>query len=123
VLWLKQAHVAFALLSLSGFVLRGYWMMGGAAVLQRRWVKIVPHVVDTLLFVSGIGLIVALGLYPTQQPWLAAKLVALLLYIVLGTVALKRGRTYRVRVGAFFGALVVFAYIATAALTHQSLPV
>jgi uncharacterized membrane protein SirB2 len=123
VLWLKQAHVVFALLSLSGFVLRGYWMMGEAAALQRRWVKIVPHVVDTLLLLSGIALIVSLGLYPTQQPWLAAKLVALLLYIVLGAVALRRGKTYKVRVGAFFGALVVFAYITAAAFTHQPLPV
>ena len=121
-LWLKQVHVALALISLSGFAVRGYWMMRSSPLLQRRWVKVAPHVVDTLLFVTGISLVIALNLYPTQQAWLAAKLTALVVYILLGAVALKRGKTYAVRITAFAGALAIFAYMGAVAVTHRALP-
>ena len=120
--WLKQAHVLFALTSLVGFVLRGYWMIAGSPRLQRRWVQVAPHFVDTFLLLSGVWLVLASGLYPTQQPWLAAKLVALVFYIVLGSLALKRGKTRAIRLVAFVAALGAFAYISSAALTRQPLP-
>ena len=91
--WLLKLHIATVLLSLAGFVVRGVWMLRGSSLLRARWVRATPHIVDTLLLASGIGLIFTLHLYPTQQPWLVAKLVALVVYIVLGAIALKRGRT------------------------------
>ena len=61
-------------------------------MLQQRWVKIVPHVVDTLLLVSALTLVFWSDQYPFEQPWLTAKVLALIVYIALGTIALKRGK-------------------------------
>lgn len=119
---LKSTHVACVALSYAGFVVRGVWMMQGSPLLARRWVRIAPHVVDTLLLVSAIGLAVLLRLNPMAQPWLAAKIVALVLYIVLGTIALKRGPTRAIRIGAWIAAQLVFLYIVAVALTRSALP-
>lgn len=121
--WLLKLHIATVLLSLAGFVVRGVWMLRGSSLLRARWVRATPHIVDTLLLASGIGLIFTLHLYPTQQPWLVAKLVALLVYIVLGAIALKRGRTRGVRAGAWVAALAVFFYILAVAFTKQVIPI
>ena len=90
---LKVVHVASAATSLVLFALRGAWMIGAPQRLKRRWVRIVPHVVDTVLLVSAIGLAVMIGNYPGTHGWLTAKVVGLIGYIVLGSIALKRGRT------------------------------
>ena len=118
---LKHIHVTFVALSGLLFLLRGIWMLSGSQQLQRRWVKIVPHVVDTLLLASAIGLAVWSSQYPGQQSWLTAKVVALVGYVVLGTIALKRGRTPQLRAAAFAGALACFAYIVAVALTKNPL--
>ncbi|WP_455384918.1 SirB2 family protein [Acidihalobacter prosperus] len=120
--WLLKLHIATVLLSLAGFLTRGVWMLRGSSLLRARWVRVTPHIVDTLLLASGIGLVFTLHLYPTQQPWLMAKIVALVLYIVLGTIALKRGRTRGVRAGAWIAALAVFFYILAVAFTKQVVP-
>ena len=116
---IKHIHVTCAVLSFLLFVLRGVWMLQGSALLQRRWVKIVPHAVDTLLLASALVMVFWSAQYPVVQAWLTAKVVALVAYIVLGTIALKRGKTKTVRVGAFLAALAVFAYIVKVALTRQ----
>jgi uncharacterized membrane protein SirB2 len=118
---LKHLHMSFAALSGLLFLVRGIWMLSGSQRLQQRWVKIVPHVVDTLLLASAIGLAAWSHQYPGQSPWLTAKLVALAAYIVLGTVALKRGRTRQARVLAFIGALLCFAYIVAVAVSKNPL--
>jgi len=119
---LKSLHVTFVLLSLGGFVVRGIWMLRASPMLARRWVRITPHVVDTLLLVTGIALAITLHISPGGQPWLMAKLIGLVAYIVLGAIALRRGRTRPVRAAAFAAALVVFAYIVAVALTKTPLP-
>ena len=120
--FLKATHVACVALSYAGFLVRGVWMMRGSPLLARRWVAIAPHVVDTLLLASAIGLAYLLRLNPLAQPWLAAKIVALVLYIVLGTIALKRGRTRAIRIGAWIAAQLVFLYIVAVALTRSPTP-
>lgn len=115
----KHLHVTFVALSGALFVLRGIWMMAGSPALQKRWVKILPHVVDTVLLASAIALAVWSAQYPGQQPWLTAKVLGLVAYIGLGTVALKRGKTLRTRILAFIAALLCFAYIVGVALTRQ----
>jgi uncharacterized membrane protein SirB2 len=102
--------------------LRGIWMMLDSTLLQQRWVKIAPHIIDTVLLASALTMVVWSGQYPFVQPWLTAKLLALLLYIVLGTIALKRGKTRTVRVAAYFGALATFGYIVAVALSRHALP-
>ncbi len=118
---IKHLHMTCAALSGSLFLLRGIWMLGESTMLQRRWVNLVPHVIDTLLLTSALIMVIWSRQYPFVQPWLGAKLLALLVYIALGAIALKRGKTKTVRVYAFIGALVVFAYIGAVALTKQVL--
>ena len=118
---IKTIHVGCALLSILGFTARGFLMMRDSAILQMRLLKIAPHIVDTLLLGSAIWLAVQYGLSPGENPWLLAKIIALLLYIVLGTVALKRGKTKQVRIIAWLSALLVFAYIVAVAVTKSAL--
>ena len=119
---LKYLHVGCVALSGAGFVLRGAWMLQGSPLLAQRWVRVLPHVVDTVLLASAIALALMLEQYPLVQGWLTAKLIGLVVYIVLGTIALKRGRTRAVRLTAFGAALLVFAYIVAVALTKSVLP-
>ena len=119
---LKYAHVGAVIVSLSLFFLRGLWMMKAPQKLQLRWVKIVPHVIDTILLLSAIALAVLTAQYPFVQPWLTAKILALVAYILLGSVALKRGRTRAHRVVAWLSALAVFAYIVAVALARDPMP-
>jgi uncharacterized membrane protein SirB2 len=119
---LKHFHLATIAITLTLFVLRGVWMMADSPRLQARWVRIVPHINDTLLLASGFGLAVLLGQYPLVNGWLTAKLFALIAYIVLGTVALKRGKTKRTRIAAWIAALLVLAYIVAVAVTHDPFP-
>ena len=118
---LKHLHMTFAVLSGALFLLRGLWMLAESRRLEQRWVRIAPHVIDTLLLASAVGLAVWSSQYPGQSPWLTAKLVALVAYIGLGTVALKRGRTRQARALAFFGALACFLYILAVAVTKNPL--
>ena len=119
---LKHLHMTCAAMSGSFFILRGIWKMRDSALLQRRWVRILPHIVDTVLLVSALGMVFWSGQYPFQQTWLTAKVGALLAYIVLGSIALKRGKTPSVRGLAFVAAVLVFAYIVAVALSRQALP-
>lgn len=118
---IKHLHVTCVVLSGLGFSLRGFWMLKGSPLLQTRLAKTVPHVVDTTLLGSALTLAYLSGQYPFVQPWLTAKVFGLLAYIVLGSLALKRGRTPRARLGFFVAALLTFAYIVGVALTRDPL--
>lgn len=116
---LLHVHLTTVALTLGLFLLRGWWMLRDSPRLSDRWVRVVPHVVDTLLLASAIGLMLIVRQYPFVQGWLTAKVLALTLYIVLGTIALKRGRTKGVRTAAFAAALAVFGYIVATAVTRD----
>lgn len=117
---LKNIHVVTAALTICGFVLRGIWMLSDSPNLHRRAVRIVPHVVDSVFLLSGIALIVELRLAVLTQPWLIAKLCAIVAYILLGMIALRRGRSQRTRAVAFALALAVFAWIVGVALSKST---
>jgi uncharacterized membrane protein SirB2 len=119
---IKSLHLATIALTLALFVLRGAWMMAGSPRLQARWVRIVPHVNDTLLLTSGIALAVLVQQYPLVHGWLTAKFFALIAYILLGTIALKRGKTKAQRVAAWIAALLVFGYMVAVAMAHDPFP-
>lgn len=119
---LKVIHVTAAAVSYALFVVRGIWMINGSPRLGERWVRIVPHINDTLLLAAAIGMILLLREYPGTHAWLTAKVTGLLFYIGLGTVALKRGRTRRARITAWFAAQAAFFYIVAVALTRNPLP-
>jgi uncharacterized membrane protein SirB2 len=118
---LKWIHLACAILSISGFALRGVLMLLDSPLLATRFARIAPHVVDTVLLASALWLAVLIGQYPFVHGWLTAKVLALIAYIVLGTVALKRGRSKPVRAAAFALALLAAAYIVSVALTRDPL--
>ncbi len=116
---LKSAHVILAYATIAGFVLRGYWMATGSSLLDRKVTRIAPHVVDTVFLLSGIALLFNLALQPTQQPWLLTKFAGLIVYIGLGMIALRRGKSAQVRLVAFVGALSVYAYVIGVALSRS----
>lgn len=120
---LKYIHVITAIISIAGFIVRGFWMMLSSALLQQRWVKIVPHINDTLLLASAIALVIITAQYPGPAAWINAKIIALVMYIVLGIVALKPSRPLGVRITAWCLAILTFAYIVLVALSKNAIPV
>jgi uncharacterized membrane protein SirB2 len=116
---IKNLHVTCVVLSATGFLLRGLWMMTGSPLLQHKLTRVLPHIVDSLLLLSAIALAVMIQQYPFSAGWVTAKVLGLLAYILLGTVALKRGRTMGIRAGAFIAALLVYAWIVSVAFTKN----
>lgn len=119
---LLSVHRLTVVISLALFVLRGVWRMMDSPMNAKMWVKIVPHINDTILLLAAIGMLVVGGLNPLDHGWVMAKIIGLLAYIVLGTFAIKRGKTQMQRNVAFVGALAVFVYIAAVAVTKQVVP-
>ena len=116
---LKMIHVTSVVVSYLLFSLRSVWMMRGSAILQQRWVKITPHVVDTILLVSAITLAVQIQQDPINDSWLSAKVAGLLIYIGLGMMALRFAKTRRMRISAWIAAQAAFLYIVLVALTKN----
>lgn len=119
---LKNLHIVCAATSYTLFVLRGIWTLRESPMRQQRWVRIVPHVVDTVLLSSAIALAYIIGQYPFVDSWLTAKVLALLLYIGLGFVALKFGKSMHTRLSAWLAAQAVFIYIVLVAVNHDPFP-
>ncbi len=117
-LLIKYIHITSVSLTLLFFIVRGIWMMQSSTWLHQRWIKIFPHIIDTLLLTSGITLAILIQQYPFVDTWLTAKFFGLILYIILGSIALKQGRTKTIRIIAWSSALVVFAYIVKVALSR-----
>jgi uncharacterized membrane protein SirB2 len=116
---LKNVHVTCVVTTIVLFLVRGAWMIQGTLRDKGRWVRVVPHVIDTVLLASAIAMVILLGQYPGTTGWLTAKVIGLVVYVLLGTVALKRGRTLPVRSAAFAGALATFGYVVSVALTRD----
>ncbi|MEV3827812.1 SirB2 family protein [Aeromonas allosaccharophila] len=115
----KHLHMTLALVSLLLFIYRWSLALAGSDRLQQKWLKILPHINDTFLLLFGVLLAVTLQLSPGQQPWLMTKLIALVLYIGLGVMALKRpARTQKLVAGV--AALAVFGYMVGAAITKSA---
>ncbi len=108
---LKHLHVTFAVLSLLGFSLRGFWMLKESPMLQKKPVRILPHINDTLLLLTAIMLAIVTGFYPFVVGWVTLKVVLLVVYIVLGVFALKRGKTKQTRTVFFIAALATILAI------------
>lgn len=118
----KHIHMLCATLSIIGFIIRGALAIKGSSFLQKKWIRIAPHIIDTLLILSAIGLAVSIQQYPFVNAWLTAKLLGLIVYIFLGVVTLKIAKTQPARVAAYLLAIATFAYIASVAVTKTPLP-
>ena len=115
----KDIHVTFVVLTVLFFVLRGFWMMLDSSLLKKVWVRILSASIDTVLLVSAIVQAMTISQYPFIDHWLTAKVLALIIYIVLGSVAFSYGKTKTIRVSAWLAALTCFGYIAAVALTRN----
>ena len=116
---LKIIHVISVIFSYLLFILRGIWMMQNSPILQRRWVKTLPHVIDTVLLVSAVTLVTMIQHYPGMSTWLSAKFGGLLLYIILGMMALRFGKSRKIKIISWITAQIVFFYIVLVALTKN----
>lgn len=121
---LKTIHVTTVVITITLFVLRGIWMIFSPRRLEQRWVRIVPHVNDTLLLASALALTAVIHQYPFVNGWLTAKVFGIIVYIGLGSVALgrRRARPQWVRITAWCGALLTIGYVVTVALSHSPWP-
>ncbi|HXZ95843.1 MAG TPA: SirB2 family protein [Burkholderiales bacterium] len=119
---LKVIHIGTVAVSYTLFFVRGIWMLSDSPLLHQRWVRTVPHVNDTVLLVTGIWMTTIVHQYPGTQGWLTAKLAGLVIYILLGLIALRPGRAKRVRVKAWIAAQIVFGCIVAVAIGHDPLP-
>lgn len=117
--WLKSIHVVCVVLSFSGFFLRGIWLLLESELLFNKWAKVLPHIIDTVLLGSALLMLYVLQISVFEQSWLMAKIIALLIYIVLGMVALKISKNKSMRTIAWCSALLVFLYIVSVALTKS----
>ncbi|ROS05189.1 putative membrane protein SirB2 [Sinobacterium caligoides] len=117
---LKHLHMTLALLSIIGFILRGVLLATGSGLMQKKLLKIAPHIIDTILLITAIGLMVTINSYPFYNAsWLSAKLIALIGYIGFGIIAFKAGRPIATRVVTFFAALGCVGYILAVAITKN----
>lgn len=122
---LKLVHMSAVSLSFAGFVARGIGAIRGSHWVRHRIARTLPHLVDTILLLSALGMLWVLRLSPWSLPWLRAKLIGLVCYILLGVLALRprigtgapTSRT--VRLACWLAALAVFGYIVAVALTKD----
>ena len=117
---LKVLHITLAYLTVAGFVVRALWVFSDSPMRNERWVRIAPHVVDTLLLVLGVVLAIQLSQSPFSG-WLGAKLVGLLAYIGFGVLTM-RASTTPLRAVGFAGALLSVGYIFAVAFTRSAWP-
>jgi uncharacterized membrane protein SirB2 len=120
--WIKLAHVSAVVISFALFFARGLCLLREAPQPVGRWLRIAPHVNDTVLLCAGIWLAVIIHRYPFANAWLTAKVCGLLAYILLGSIALHSTRPLATRRAAWICAQLLFAYIVAVALTRDALP-
>lgn len=118
---LKHLHMSFAALSGALFFIRGILMLRRADGVSPRKSLLDrgSHIIDTILLASALTMVVWSAQYPFVLPWLTAKVIAVVAYIIVGAIALKRGPTKGIRAGAFVAALLIFGYIVKLAVTKQ----
>lgn len=118
-LLVKYVHVISVSLSVTGFFLRGILMLREAPLMNARWVKILPHVNDTILLIAALTLAAMSNQYPFVTGWVTAKVFGVIAYIVLGALTLRDPSTRRMRVICWIASLAVFGWIVSVALTRQ----
>ena len=117
---IKLIHMSTAFISISLFMLRGFWVFRELPMMTKKWVKILPHVNDTVLLITAIFLTMGINQYPFTHDWLTAKFIALFFYIGFGMFALKRAKNKKNKVVFFILALLTFSYIVGVALTRTA---
>jgi len=120
-LQIKSVHIWAVILSGALFALRGLFMLARSERANHAVLRYLSYTIDTVLLTAALMLTTILQQFPFVHGWLTVKVLLLVLYIVLGTLALKRGRTRRMQVAAYVGALLVYAGIVSVARAHHPL--
>jgi uncharacterized membrane protein SirB2 len=120
---LRHVHIACVILTIALFLLRGALMLLDSPWQRSVVLRYLSYAVDTVLLTTALMLTTVIRQYPFAVDWLTAKVVLLVVYIVLGSIALKRGRTRRVRLVAFVAALLTVAMLVSVARAHHPLGV
>jgi uncharacterized membrane protein SirB2 len=118
---LRNLHVGCAIATITLFVLRGLLMLADSPRRHGPVLRYLPHVIDTVLLTTALMLTTVIRQYPFSTGWLTVKFVLLVAYIVLGSIALNRGRTRAIRVAAFAAALATIGFLVSVARTHHPL--
>ena len=116
---IKSIHIITAVVSIAGFTIRGLLMSLNHPVMKQKWIRIVPHINDTILLAAAIWLVLFLHRYPFTDPWVTAKLLGLVAYVLFGTWALRKGKNISQRVMFFVLALASAGYILAVAITKS----
>ncbi|HNE91514.1 MAG TPA: SirB2 family protein [Agitococcus sp.] len=112
----KHLHMTAVALSGLLFMVRGLWLLQGSTQLQAKWVKITPHVIDTLLLVSAIAMLVVSQQFPA---WVHVKITLLIVYIGLGLMAFKKAKTQGQKLTFLLAAVAVYVFLISVALTKS----
>jgi len=118
---LRQVHIACAVLTITLFTFRGLLMVAGSQLHRNVILRILPVAVDTVLLTTALMLTTVIRQYPFATGWLTMKVALLVAYVVLGSIALRPGRTRGVRMAAFISALATVAFLVTVARAHSPL--
>jgi uncharacterized membrane protein SirB2 len=118
---LRHAHIGLAILSVSLFTLRGCLMLAQSPHVNSTWFRYPSYLIDTLLLTFALMLMSVIRQYPFGNGWLTMKVALLVVYVVLGSIALKRGRTRRIRIAALVAALLTVGFLVTVARAHHPL--
>lgn len=114
---IKHLHILTVLISINLFLLRGWWRVSAPERLNANWIRIAPHLNDTILLTAALLMLWIGSINPLNNPWLLGKIALLFVYIGLGSIALKRRNTL-----AFIAALACFAWIVVMAISKQVWP-
>lgn len=115
----KYVHLVSVVLSVTGFFLRGLLMIRASSLMNARWARVLPHINDTVLLVAALSLAVMSDQYPFVDGWVTAKVLGVIAYIILGSLALRAGSTRQTRIVCWLAAMAVFGWIVSVALTRQ----
>ena len=119
--YIKNIHIVCAVLSITGFFIRGVWMIKSPDMLSRSVVKILPHVIDAILLTTAFILVFMSKQYPFYDDWLTVKVLMLVLYIFLGMLAFKWAQTIMTKIVFLLLAMTAFFYIVSVAITKAPL--
>ena len=118
---IKHLHMTAVALSVFLFIIRFYWSLADSSMMQKKWVKITPHIVDTLLLATAIALCVLITQYPFVNDWLTQKVIGVVLYILAGLWVLKWAKSNLEKWLGFVGAIAIIGLVAKMAVSKQPL--
>ena len=117
---IKHLHLSVMVLSVLLFIFRFVLTLQSSEKLQQKWLKVTPHVIDTLWLLSAIILCVMTKQYPFVDAWVTEKLLAFVMYMLMVTIALKLAKTKIMRFIGLLGALSWLAYAAMVAVSKHA---